>query len=441
MRLLVLDPYGDGLDVSYRACKEGHDVKHFIPPNPKYAKIGEGMVPLVREFKPWLRWADVVFLVDNTVYMRDIDNHRLTMTNNVVGPSQEPTLWETDRKIGQQVFQTAGIETIPYKEFHSYDDAAAHVKKHDKRFVSKPTDEDDKALSYVCKSPDDMLYMLERWKKLGKRMTFILQDFVEGCEMAVGGFFGPGGWCAGWHENFEFKKFMNDELGIATGEQGTVVRVVKHSKLAIEMLVPLTPQLRKANYVGYIDVNCIVTDAGRAMPLEITARPGWPTYNIQLSLLKGDSVTWMKDLLEGKDTAIWAYNDVACGVVLSVPDYPYSHVTRREVCGIPIYGIREGMMSRHLHPCEMMVCEAPLKSNGKVERTKVFGTAGDYVLVMTGVAATVHDAATTAYRRLKSLIVPNSPMWRSDIGRRLARQLPKIQAHGYARGMTYTTAT
>ena len=177
MRFLVLDPFGDGLDVSVRAIREGHDVKHFIPDNPKYAKIGEGMVTRVREFKPWLRWADVVFLVDNTVYMRDIDNHRLTIPNNVFGPTQESTLWETDRKVGQQIFQTAGIDTIPYKEFHSYDDAFAYVRKHDKRFVSKPSDEGDKALSYVCKSPDDMLYMLERWKKLGKRMTFILQDF------------------------------------------------------------------------------------------------------------------------------------------------------------------------------------------------------------------------------------------------------------------------
>jgi phosphoribosylamine--glycine ligase len=440
MRFLVLDPFGDGLDVSLRAHREGHQVKHFIPDNPKYAKIGQGMVPITREFKPWLRWADCVFLVDNTIYMTDIDNHRLSMPNNVLGPSRETTLWETDRKIGQQVLRTAGIQTIPYKEFVAYEDAIAYCKKHDKRFVSKPTDEDDKALSYVSKSPDDMLYMLERWKKLGKKMKFILQDFVEGCEMAAGGFYGPGGWINGWHENFEFKKFMNNELGIATGEQGTVVRVVRKSKLAEEMLIPLTEQLRKSNYVGYIDVNCIITDEGKAWPLELTCRPGWPTYNIQLALLKGDSVNWLKDLLAGKDTATWIYDEVAVGVVLSVPDYPYSHVTRREVCEIPIYGIKPGLW-KHIHPAEMMMCEAPLKNNGAVIRTSMPATAGDYVMVMTGVAATVKDAANTAYRRLANLIVPNSPMYRTDIGRRLAKQLPKIQPHGYARGMVYTTAT
>lgn len=440
MRLLVVDPFGDGIDVSVRAQREGHDVKHFIRDDPKHGKIGQGLVNLIRDFKPWLRWADVVFLVDNTLYMRDMDNHRSWMSNNnVFGPSVETTRWETDRHAGQQVFQKAGISTIPFAEFSSYDDAIAHVKKHDKRFVSKPSDEEDKALSYVAKSPDDLLYMLERWKKLGKQMRFILQDFVEGTEMAVGGFFGPGGFVSGWHENFEFKKFMNGDLGIATGEQGTVVRVVRKSKLADKVLAPLEKELRANNYTGYIDVNCIIDDKGNPWPLEFTMRPGWPTYNIQLALLQGDSVSWLADLLKGRDTATWTYDAVACGVVLSVPDYPYSHVTRREVCGIPIYGVKPGLW-KHLHPCEMMLCEAPQKVNGAVIRAPTPATAGDYVLVMTGVAGTVKDASNTAYRRLETLTVPNSPMWRTDIGRRLAKQLPKIQSRGYATGMQYTTA-
>jgi phosphoribosylamine-glycine ligase len=68
-------------------------------------------------------------------------------------------------------------------------------------------------------------------------------------------------------------------------------------------------------------------------------------------------------------------------------------------------------------------------------------TAGDYVLVMTAMAETVKDSALTAYRRLERLTVPNSPMYRTDIGKRLAKQLPKIQAMGYATGMTYSPAT
>ena len=53
-------------------------------------------------------------------------------------------------------------------------------------------------------------------------------------------------------------------------------------------------------------------------------------------------------------------------------------------------------------------------------------TAGDYVLVMTAIGDTVREAQSIVYRRLERLEVPNSPMYRTDIGRKLAKQLPVI---------------
>jgi hypothetical protein len=92
--------------------------------------------------------------------------------------------------------------------------------------------------------------------------------------MAVSGWFGPAGWTVGWEENWEFKKLlMNGDLGVTTGEQGTVLRFVKKSKLADEVLLPLTPQLKKMGYCGNVDVNCIIDDHGCPWSLEFTMRP------------------------------------------------------------------------------------------------------------------------------------------------------------------------
>src|SRR4029077_11097739 len=140
---------------------------------------------------------------------------------------QETALWEIDREVGQKIMEKAGIPTLKSTPFTDYDTAIAHVSKTMRRYVSKPTGsfEKDKSLSYVSSGPDDMVFMLNRWKKLNKLKTpFILQEFVPGVEMGVAGWFGPGGWNEGWEENFEFKKFMNDDLGPATGEQGTISR-------------------------------------------------------------------------------------------------------------------------------------------------------------------------------------------------------------------------
>jgi len=66
-------------------------------------------------------------------------------------------------------------------------------------------------------------------------------------------------------------------------------------------------------------------------------------------------------------------------------------------------------------------------------------TAGDYVMVMSGTGTDVKEATDIVYRRLRTLSIPNSPMYRTDIGRRLRKQLPLLQAKGYAAGMEFST--
>src|SRR3984957_1864778 len=358
-----------------RAQRDGHEVQHFIPDTEKLKAIGENLVPIVRDFIPCIDWADLIFLTDNTKYLRTTDALRDKV---VIGPTTETAEWELDRTCGMQIFKQHKIDIPPYQEFNDYDKAIAYVKKRDERFVSKPSGDADKSLSYVSKSPVDMVYMLERWKGLGKlKSPFILQDFVAGTEMAVGGWYGPNGFNSGWHENFEFKKLMNGDMGVATGEQGTVLRVVRQSKLANQVLAPLSDLLDKMNYVGYIDVNTIIDDKGNAWPLEFTMRPGWPTFNIQMALHDGDAVEWLLDLTEGRDTKNFSTSNLAIGVVLSVPDYPYSHLTRKEVVGVPIYGASPSLWE-NIHPCEMMMKEAPEQVGDGIKTIPMPCTAGDY---------------------------------------------------------------
>jgi phosphoribosylamine--glycine ligase len=340
------------------------------------------------------------------------------------------------------VFRRAGVHVLPTIEFDDYDAAIAHVQKTQMRFVSKPngTDSNDKALSYCSSGPADMVYMLQRWKKQGKlKNPFVLQEFMPGIEVGISGWFGPKGWLGVWEENFEFKKMMDGDRGVATGEQGTILRYVKQSKLADRVLKPLTKQLFDAKYVGDIDVNCIIDERGRAWPLEFTARLGWPAFQLQVALLKEkDPITWLYDLATGNPHNPFFTDRIAIGVVLSIPDYPYSHATAKEVVGVPIYGVTKALWP-HVHPCEMMVATVPVQRGNKVVDEPNLCTAGDYVLVMTALGSSVQECRTLVYRRLERLKkMPSSPMWRTDIGERLSTQLPQLQSMGYALGMTYS---
>lgn len=437
MRILVIDKFGSSLNWTRRCIADGHKVKWYVPADDKVALVGKGIVERVADPREWYRWADLIFFTDNTKWLHEADAWRANGWP-VISAGVEGAKWEVLRDVGQKVFKDAGIKVADSKMFTTYDPAIAYVKREMRRFVSKPCgDEENKALSYCSKSPADMVYMLERWKR-NKTLagSFILQEFTSGTEMAVGGWFGPGGFNQGWCENWEFKKLMNGDLGVATGEQGTVVRHVAKSLLADKVLKPIESALEKINYVGYIDVNCIIDDHGVPMPLEFTMRPGWPLFNIQQAVQKGDHAEWLMQLYEGKDARNFELDKVIVGVVMSIPDYPYSHFTRKEVNGVPLYGMTKSI-EQSVHPCEMMMGEAPVEVDGKIINQPILCSAGDYVLVTTGTGETISEAKKGAYRVLKKLSMPNSPMYRTDIGDRLKKQLPAIQAMGYAANLKF----
>ena len=221
-----------------------------------------------------------------------------------------------------------------------------------------------------------------------------------------------------------------------TGEMGTVLQVVRQSKLAEMVLRPLIKELHRIDYVGYVDVNCIIDDKGVPWPLEFTMRPGWPTFNIQMALIEGDVAQWLMDLADGTDAQPFAEDEVAVGVVMAIPDFPFSLFTRKSVTGIPVYNVKP-WMKQCLHPCELMQGTAPHNKEGSVVDLPCLVTAGDYVLVASGLGATVRTARAKAYRILKTLEVPNSPFWRPDIGGRLKDQLPTIQKMGFAKHLVF----
>lgn len=439
MKVLLVDYFGsDGmLDFAMRAKADGHDVRWSFKRDDRNDCIGKGLVMRVGDWRDHIRWADLVVLADNTHYLHELDRWRKEGVP-VIGATVQSATWELDRKTGQDIFRKSGIPVPPFREFERYDDAIAYVKREGRAFVSKPSyDESDKSLSYVGKTPADLVYMLERWKAQ-KRLkgAFILQEKVSGCEMAVGGWIGPHGFNSGWCENWEFKSLMAGDRGPNCGEMGTVLRYVARSKLADLVLKPLEERIVATGHTGYVDVNCIIDENGDPWPLEFTMRPGWPTFNIQQSLNQKDSVEWLATLAEGRDSKPWRYGTISTGVVMALPEFPYGKTKIESMVGVPIMGVTPSMRDS-LHPCSVMEGTAPMDRNGEVVQERMWLTAGDYVLVATGLGDSVRQARGRAYRTLEKIKVPASPFWRPDIGQRLKTQLPEIQKHGFASGMQF----
>ncbi len=439
MKVLIIDNHLClATDLALRAIAAGHDVKWYQGVDKRTGNVpltGRGLVPKVRDWRDHMRWADLVVVTDCIKNIHALEPYRVKGFP-IMGPSVATAAWEMDRSKGMEVLQAVGISVPPSEEFRSYRDAREYVINTMGRYVSKPSGDADKALSYCSKGPQDLLYMFDRWEAKGALQgPFILQEFIPGIEMAVGAWFGGGEFSAPC-ENWEFKKLMNGDLGVATGEQGTIVRYTEKSLLAERVLYPLQELLAYEGYVGYIDVNCIIDEDGTPWPLEFTMRPGYPISDIQRELHQGDPVEWMLDLVNGEHTLKVRTDVTACGVVVAIPDYPYSHLTSKDVAGVPIYGMDEDNQD-HIHLAGVMAGRYPDIENGHIVSVDGIVSASDYVLVGAGTGRTVSDAKDAAYRTVKSITIPNSPSYRTDIGDRLKDQLPKLHRMGYAKGLRY----
>jgi phosphoribosylamine---glycine ligase len=426
VRVLFFDQEYLSLNLVLRSIAWGHNVRVWQPPlsTGDQCPVGAGAVTRVLDWEPHMDWADLIINTGNAHYQGELSKYFATGFP-LFATNQEAAAWELDRFVGQQVFEKAKIPTLQYEICNNIDQAIRYVKTQEDGCAIKPWGgSGDKSLSCLGKTGKECEYILRRWKEEGKgKGKLLCQARVEGIEMAAGGWFGPGGWSEPINETWEHKKHLAGDLGCNTGEQGSVLRYTKRSKLFHRVAKPLTDALHKIGFVGNCDVNCIIDEDGRPWPLEFTMRMGWPAMNILTALHQGDPIVWMKDLLEGKDT-LRVSDEIALGVCMTHGNYPFKARTWAEDTGYPISGITTRNWDK-IAPQHMR------------RGAESWETAGEYVCVVTGTGDTVRSASRAAYNVADAIRWPSNPGYRNDIGRRLSTALPRLQSFGYAEGVRY----
>ena len=435
MNLLILDTDAVGLAFAWRCAQAGHEVRWFVKPDPHLdPDVGRGFKG-VQKVENWIAsatWADLIFPTSNDAYMKRLDFFRKNGAQ-VFGPTEDSAALEIERAKGMKFLEKSGIKVPPYKSFKTLAEAEAHVRKTEERYVFKTMgDGEDTKRTFCAESPASMVAFLQRLQKQGVTVKgeVMLQTFIPGIEMGVSRFMGLSGYIGQWNENFEHKKMMPSDCGMTTGETGTVIKYVKQSLLGDKVMAPIEDGLKKLGHIGDIDLNCIVDEKGEAWPLEFTARPGWPFWNIAMMTHKGDPAKWMLDCLRGKDT-LTVNEEIACGVVVWSADFPNSAMKPEDVNGIPIYGITK-KNEKYIQPQYVKVEKLPDMEGEKMVERPIWATAGNYNAVVTGKGATVKQATERAYKTLAELSIKDMG-WRDDIGESLKETLPKLQALGYAK--------
>lgn len=444
MNVLLIDADRCGLDLALRCIDAGHTVRYFVD-SPTPVRDGDGFPGLARvnDWRASMRWArdGLVVPTTNVKFLRELDQWR-EHGAPVFGPTYESARLEIDRAAGMRVFEDAGLPVLPYQTFKSLKEAEAFARKADSLYVFKTLgSNEDKALSFCPDSPEELVAQLVQWQRRGLKLKgpCMLQEKVEMvAELGVSGWIGPAGWLPGaWNENVEYKKLMSGGYGPNTGEMGSVLRYTGRSKLADEMLLPLTQYLLEAGHTGDFDVNCGIDEHGNAWPFEPTARLGWPAFYIQVASHQGDPAQWMRDLLDGHDS-LSVDERVAIGLLVAQPGFPYKHIQQAEVDGHPVYYDERDL--EHIHPIQIMRGDVPLRRRESIVNGSGWLTTGEYVCCVTALSETVSGARDEVYDRVRRVHVPDMIV-RDDVGENLQDCLDDLHGWGYALGIEYDADT
>ena len=203
---------------------------------------------------------------------------------------------------------------------------------------------------------------------------------------------------------------------------GTIVSYRGSGPLFDKVLAPLAPVLREGGYLGYLNVNLIANEHG-LFPLEFTSRFGYPGYAICEALHEEPWEAVFRRMLDRSSLRMPTRAGFACGVVLCVPPFPYSHGYEQLSKGAPVC-LRDSLGARdrqRLHLAEVACVGGQLVTSG----------ATGYVGVATGIGDTVPAANEDALRIANGVVVPNL-RYRRDIGERVARSdLARLQLLGW----------
>jgi len=411
-------------DIAWQITKEGHDVRYFIE-DKKEDDIADGFVPKIKEWQTSIDWADVIVFDDVLGHGKIAEGLR-KKGKKVIGGTTYTDMLEDDRSFGQRELKKHGIKIIPFWEFSNFDEAIIFVKEHPDEYVIKPSGEAQnlKRLLFVGQEKDgsDVIRILESYKKVWSKEVkiFQLQKMVTGVEIAVGAFFNGKDFIYPININFENKKLFPGNFRPATGEMGTSMFWSQSSLLFSSTLEKFKNTLRNENYVGYIDLNCIVNNYG-IYPLEFTSRFGYPTISIQQEGMITPIGEFFYHLANGDNIDFKCKKGFQVGIRLVVPPYPFKDKKIFDSFSKDaVIAFKGNTDNNGIH-----IEDVKLVNNQWI----ITGSSG-VALIIVGTGATMKEAQKQAYSRIKNILIPNM-YYRDDIGDRWYEEFDKLHSWGY----------
>lgn len=417
-----------------RLADEGHDVLVY---HPKFENrgIGKGIIPLATSLDQWTAFGmgdpETIWFFDCTDAGALADRLR-SAGRFVVGGGTFMDRLEKDRPFGSAIAEKNGVEIPPTRSFGTVGASIAYMKATKKQAVGnggwawKPNRDLGASTTFVGDT-EEVVEFCERVirRNHGDAVSCIVQERVKGVALSTARWWNGRQWVGPFEGTIEEKKFLNDDLGPATGCSLNALWFYLTDAPRIAGALRwegFAQEFRRLNAPpGLYDINAVV-DKDHAYFLEWTPRLG---VDSELTSQRGitDLAGFLNALARGLDVS--SFFDVTQGYVsvrLTVPPYPSEAkelAKAKGAVGVPIEGI-DGLWQRHF--VAVGVAKGPLG----YEVADPFGFVG--IALASG--RNLRQAYDAVYAFTKKLRIPGL-QYRTDAAEIVSKDLEALHKAGW----------
>jgi phosphoribosylamine-glycine ligase len=436
--ILFISNSGECLPIAWRMAREGEDVSVYLH-DPRYRHNYDGMIekiPAKKILGVAKKSELVIFDITRINEFKKQDRELLKLFNargstvfgpvasvlkkhsTVIGCSTWTEELEMDRAHSMKIAKECGMNVPESREFGSLEDGVKFLQKTGDLWVFKPHDNMDLDMTYVERWRGELIEKIQGdfAKRIDKKdITFSLQKVITGTEISTEGWFDGERWLA-WNHTIEDKRLMTGNLGPAIGSQGNTVWVSKDGRLLRGEIKALTPHLKKAGYIGPVDVNSIVAQKdNKPYFLEFSPRFGYDAIYNLLNLLQGKIVDFFRSGFSSK-----FHDGFSSSQRVTIPPFPYCNEEDLQEMAKDV--VIQGVPSTY--PSFWME-----DVYARQDQIRCAGSDG-IIGVMCGRGDSIPNSVKHLYRDLESLRVSSYLQWRIDGGERATKAIKQLRKQG-----------
>lgn len=416
--ILILSVDGSGVPLALRLVDEGHIVKMWIKDTHAHSLL-KGYKNPSRVSDPYKMTDQYDLVLSDMVGTGIVCDNLYKKGKLVLGGGAFNDKLELDRAYGNKVAATlTDISSPNTTSISTVQDLKNFLDKSKVPVVIKPLNNKQTSLTLVSRDKENRMLKSIVANGSDDLTPCIVQETIDGIEISTEGWFNGEDFVKPFNHTIEHKRMMEGEKGAMTGCMGNVVWPTQGNKLTDQAISPLKPLLEKVNYVGPIDMNCIVTK-DKAYFLEFTARFGYDAIQAWAELLKLSLFDYLYAIASRQRDSFSHHEGYSLAVRLTVAPYPGKEGMERWKNVKAINVPKEA--SRHVWLTDVM------KNNDEVVLAGGYGVIG----CVTARGSTVRECQRRVYRTIKNTLLTDDIQYRSDIGHTVEKEKQQLIDWGW----------